>query len=174
MKLIKKTIISALYESLEASFIALICFVIGNYLISLAHDGKGYIDGLWCMISSLVVLQSFVSETLDASKSRISGTVIASIISALSCLIFGYGYIAIFLSISLSLLIMKFFNFSEGVRIATATAAVITGYGFIKPEYSPILNATMRSIDTLIGVGISITVVYVSYLLHFRKRHNDK
>ncbi|MCF6766681.1 FUSC family protein [Thiotrichales bacterium 19S3-7] len=170
MKLKSIHVLRNIYESLEASVVALFCFILGNYLSSIAHDGKGYIDGIWCMISALVVLQSFVAETLDSSKARIAGTIMASIISGLCCIIFGYGYLSIFLSITLSVLVMKLFKYSGGVRIATATAAVITGYGFVKPEYSPVLNATMRSLDTLIGVGVSILVVYISYLVHFRKK----
>jgi len=161
-----------IYASFEASIIAVICFMIGKTLSTLVSDGKSYIDGLWCMISALVVLQSIIDDSLKTAKSRVIGTMFGSIIAGLVCIIFGYGYTAILLAIGLCVLILNLLNFEDGVRIATATAAVITGYGFMNPDYSPIINAVMRSIDTLIGVLFSILIVYISYKLKIRRsRH---
>ena len=158
-----------LYVSIETAVVGIMCFIIGERVSQWVHDGKGYIDGLWCMISALVVLQSFISETLKASKDRIIGTLVASVLAGLICVLVGYGYLAIFSSIVLSAYVMNLLKMEDGVRIATATAAVITGYGFIKPEYSPVINAAMRSLDTLLGVGVSLSVVYLSYKLNVRK-----
>ena len=157
------------YVSIETAVVGIVCFIIGERVSQWVHDGKGYIDGLWCMISALVVLQSFISETLKASKDRIVGTLVASVLAGLICVLVGYGYLAIFSSIVLSAYVMNLLKMEDGVRIATATAAVITGYGFIKPEYSPVINAAMRSLDTLLGVGVSLSVVYLSYKLNVRK-----
>ena len=158
-----------LYVSIETAVVGIMCFIIGERVSQWVHDGKGYIDGLWCMISALVVLQSFISETLKASKDRIIGTLVASVLAGLICVLVGYGYLAIFSSIVLSAYVMNLLKMEDGVRIATATAAVITGYGFVKPEYSPVINAAMRLLDTLLGVGVSLLVVYLSYKLNVRK-----
>jgi uncharacterized membrane protein YgaE (UPF0421/DUF939 family) len=158
-----------LYVSIETAVVGIVCFIIGERVSQWVHDGKGYIDGLWCMISALVVLQSFISETLKASKDRIVGTLVASVLAGLICVLLGYGYLAIFSSLVLSVYVMNLLKMEDGVRIATATAAVITGYGFIKPEYSPVINAAMRLLDTLLGVGVSLSVVYLSYKLNVRK-----
>lgn len=158
-----------IYASIEASIVGLICFLIGENLSNLVHDGKGFIDGLWCMISALVVLQSIIGDSLKTAKARIVGTMMGSVIAGLVCIVFGYGYSAILLSIGLCVFILNLLNFEDGVRIATATAAVITGYGFVNPEYSPLINAVMRSADTLIGVLFSILVVYISLKCKIRK-----
>lgn len=158
-----------LYVSIEAAVVGIVCFIIGERVSQWVHDGKGYIDGLWCMISALVVLQSFISDTLKASKDRIVGTLVASVLAGLICVLVGYGYLAIFTSIVVLVYVMNMLKMEDGVRIATATAAVITGYGFVKPEYSPVINAAMRSLDTLLGVGVSVSVVYLSYKLKVRK-----
>lgn len=158
-----------MYVSVETALVGIVCFVVGEHVSHWVHDGKGYIDGLWCMISALVVLQSFISDTLKASKDRIVGTLVASVLAGLICVLVGYGYLAIFASIVLSAYVMNMLKMQDGVRIATATAAVITGYGFIKPDDSPLLNASMRSLDTLIGVGVSLAVVYLSYKLKVRR-----
>ncbi len=118
------------YVSLETALVGIVCFAVGRHVSDWVHDGKGYIDGLWCMVSALVVLQSFISDTLKASKDRIIGTIVASLISGLVCSLNGYGYLAIFLAIILSAYVMNVMKMEEGIRIATA--AVITGYGFIK------------------------------------------
>ena len=39
----------------------------------------------------------------------------------------------------------------------------------LNPDYSPVINALMRSVDTIIGVLFSVLVVFVSYQLHIRK-----
>ncbi|WP_203249852.1 FUSC family protein [Cysteiniphilum marinum] len=157
-----------LYLSLEASFIALICFFIGDFLGGLVYGDKMHIGGLWCMISALVVLQSIASDTLKSSKSRVIGTVIASIVSGIVCVAIGYGYLAIALSIGLCAYIMHSLKENDGVRIATATSAMITGFGLLNPDYSAVVNAIMRSVDTLVGVGFSVLVVYISYKLKIR------
>ena len=86
-----------LYVSVETALVGVGCFIIGERVSQWVHDGKGYIDGLWCMISALVVLQSFISDTLKASKDRIVGTLVASVLAGLICILVGYGYLAIFL-----------------------------------------------------------------------------
>jgi uncharacterized membrane protein YccC len=157
------------YEAIEAAFIGVICFWIGGYISQVFHDGKGYIDGLWCMISALVVLQSLAFDVLKAAKSRVIGTLVASVISGFLCWLLSYNYFVIILAIGLSAYIMNLLDMSDGVRIATATAAVITGYGFLNPDYSPVINALMRSVDTIIGVLFSVLIVFVSYQLHIRQ-----
>ncbi len=157
-----------LYLAVETALVGIVCFVIGERLSHWVHDGKGYLDGLWCMVSALVVLQSFIDDALKASKDRVVGTLVASLVSVLICSLFGYGYLAIFLAIALSAFIMNGLKMADGVRIATATAAVITAYGFINPDESPWLNAAMRSVDTLIGTGVALAVVFLSYKLTLR------
>jgi len=153
-----------LYLAVETALVGIVCFVMGERLSHWVHDGKGYLDGLWCMISALVVLQSFIDDALKASKDRVVGTLVASLVSVLVCSLFGYGYLAI----ALSAFIMNGLKMADGVRIATATAAVITAYGFINPDESPWLNAAMRSVDTLIGTGVALAVVFLSYKLTLR------
>ena len=159
------------YASIEAAVVGIVCLVIGGHVSGWVHDHKGYLDGLWCMISGLVVLQSLVSDTVKASKERIVGTLVASVLSALVCMLLGYGYLSIFLSISLSVYTMNLLKMESGVRIATATVAVIAGYGFIHPEISAWVNATMRSLDTVIGVGVGVAAVYLSYRLKIRRAY---
>jgi len=158
-----------IYLSLEAALVGITCFVAGNSLSSLVNDGKGSIDGLWCMISALVVLQSLINDSLTAAKSRIIGTIIGSAVAGSICIIFGYSYLSIALSIALCVYILNLMKSEDGARIATSTAALISGYGFIEPEYSSVINAVMRSADTFIGVFISIIIVYISYKLKIRK-----
>ena len=98
------------------------------------HDHKGYLDGLWCIISGLVVLQSLVSDTICASKERTVGTSVASMIAALMCLLLGFGHLSIFLSVALSAYTMNLLRMENDVRIAAATAGVVFGYGFVHPE----------------------------------------
>ena len=77
------------YASIEAAVVGIVCLVIGGHVSGWVHDHKGYLDGLWCMISGLVVLQSLVSDTVKASKERIVGTLVASVLSALVCMVLG-------------------------------------------------------------------------------------
>ena len=121
------------------------------------------------MISDLVVLQSLSSDVIVAAKERVMGTISASILSGISYLIFGYSYLTIFIAVALSAFCMSIINKPNAIRIATSTAAVITGYGFINPDYSYTLNAVMRSVDTIIGVCFSVLFVLLSYVLHIRR-----
>ena len=158
-----------IYLSVEAASIAIICFMIGEALGNLVYGNKEHIGGIWCMISSLVVLQSIASETLKASKPRIMATIIACIISGIICAIISYSFLSMFLSISISAYVLHILKENDGIRIATATAAVISGFGFLSPDYSAVINSTMRAVDTLVGVGFSVIVVYISYKLKIRK-----
>lgn len=154
----------------------LACFIIGNMLSDLTHDGKGYIDGIWCMLSSLMILQSLASEVIGSAKERVLGTIIASLLSGINSFIFGQSYLTIFASIAASAYSMSALNMPNAIRIATSTAAIITASGFISPEYSSILNVVMRSVNTVIGVGFSVLFVLLSYKLKVRKivLHNQE
>jgi uncharacterized membrane protein YgaE (UPF0421/DUF939 family) len=161
-----------IYTCLEAAIVGLACFIFGNYLSSLVHDGKGYIDGLWCMISSLVVLQSLTSDVINSAKERVLGTITGSVLSGLGCSILGYTYLTIFVSIGTSAGVMSAMNMPNAIRIATSTAAIISGYGFISKS-SFVLNAMMRSLDTIVGVGFSVLFVLLSYELNIRNRSTN-
>lgn len=161
-------------ESLETALIGLSCFILGNYVGNILHDQQSYIDALWCMVSALVVLPPDANITKGA-KERIFGTVIGSLIAGVVCILLGYGYYSIMLSIGLCVFVLNILKYPAGIRIATVTATVITGYGFIQPEYSPLINSIMRSIDTFIGVLFSLLTVYISYKLRIRKQmHRNK
>ena len=56
------------------------------------------------------------------------------------------------------------------MRIATATAAVITGYGLSYPEMSYVANCIMRSLDTIIGVIVSLSFALIFTKLGIRAK----
>ena len=59
------------YACLEAGIVGTMCLYMGSWYSGLLHDvhnGNNYLDGIWCMTSALVVLQSLTSDMLKKCK----------------------------------------------------------------------------------------------------------
>ncbi len=158
------------YLSLEAGATGLLSYIAGILLGTFIESKNIQIGGLWCMISALVVLQSLLQDTKQASFIRIIGSFIGAIIAALICEIFGYGYWQLFLVIFLSIYVVNVFLEEKAARLSSATAGVIVIIGLMHPEQAPWLNSLMRFLESTLGVGIALFMVMMSAKIKLRKR----
>lgn len=121
------------------------------------------------MISSLVVLQSLLQETKQASLIRIIGSFIGAIIAGLLCELFGYGYWQLFLVIFLSIYVVNVFLGEKAARLSSATSGVIVIIGLMNPEQAPWFNSLMRFLESALSVGIVLLMVTLSAKIKLRK-----
>src|SRR5260370_26524653 len=84
----------------------------------------GLHDGYWGAISAIIVLQSNVGATIQASRDRILGTIIGAVLG-FSCTLFGtlpWNYI---LAVFLAVVVCGLFGFRTSSRLAGATFPVV-------------------------------------------------
>ena len=164
----KNTTIILIYNAFESGITALLCFAVGYSMSILIRDQQTTLDSLWCMLSGLVVLQWLTKDAIAKAKELVIGSIIGCIVSTLICYLIGYQYLAIFFSVTLSMLVTGIIRYQKGIITASVTAAGVTGFGMLQHITSPQFNALMRATDTIIGVILAISIVFLSSQLKIR------
>jgi len=155
------------YLSLETAFAGLVSYGLGVVFGRMIHQ-SARIGGLWCMISSLVVLQSLLKETQQAGAIRIAGSFIGALISGVVCEIWGYGYWQLAVVIFVSIYLMSVLSKEKAARLSSITAGVIVIVGIMHPDEAAWLNALARFMESLLGVSIAIAIVLLAERLGLR------
>lgn len=166
----KITYYSAAYLAFEAALVSSISYHLGC-LIELAAGlpAINQIGGMWCMVSSLVVLQIVVKEMILQFWTRIAGALVGTIISGLISQIFGYGALQLIAIIFLSVFIMELLGTEKTIQVASTTAGTVAIFGSLHLECAAWVNAALRLLQTLAGSMVAISVVLIFSKLGFRK-----
>jgi len=157
------------YLSVEAGLAGLASYLLGIELGNMLHAPSVQIGGLWCMISSLVVLQSLLQETKQAAVIRIVGSFLGALITAIVCGFWGYGYWQLLLVIFISIYLMNILSREQAARLSSTTAGVIVVIGIMHPDAPAWANSLARFVESLMGVSMAVFVVMVSERLGLRQ-----
>jgi uncharacterized membrane protein YgaE (UPF0421/DUF939 family) len=118
------------------------------------------ISGLWCVVASIVVLQTYVGGTYKAMANRFLGVLIGSITGALFVYLLGGSALVLGLAIFTTVALCSLLNLKEGYRIAGLSVAVIIIPWMQHPELSPWLFALFRFFDTCLGILVAMLVAH--------------
>jgi uncharacterized membrane protein YccC len=125
------------------------------------------ISGLWCVLATIIVLQTQLGGTYKAAWVRFSGVAIGSIIGSLFFIYLGADHLAsLGVSIFLTIVICSLLNLKDSFRIACLSTAIIIIYGGINPTLDPWTFSFFRFIDSCIGI---IAAVFVAHILWAEK-----
>ena len=160
--------ITFFYLSLEAGLIGLAAYTLGKNLGTAIHHTSYELGGMWCAISALVVLQSFLKEAKKAAAARIFGSFIGAVVSTVICKWWGYGYWQLIFSIMVSVYLMSLLGASNATRLGSTTAAVIVISGILHPEETAWLNALIRFLESVLGVSLAFIAVMLGEKLGIR------
>jgi uncharacterized membrane protein YgaE (UPF0421/DUF939 family) len=149
-----------IYYSIEFALVSVISFIAGHYTVVLCHQKFSVIGGFWCMVCSVVTLSPTFDQSKELAKKRIIGCMIGVFIAFFSCIILGYGYLSLFLSIGISIFITRLLKFYKGTRIASTQAADVVGLGIIFHGFNLYINVSTRILEAFSGVLISLICVY--------------
>ena len=121
----------------------------------------GLHDGYWGAISSIIVLQSNVGATIQASRDRILGTLIGALLG-FACTLFGtipWNYI---LAVFLAVLVCGALGFRNSSRLAGVTVTIV----MLVQSNSPRAVALDRVIQVVLGIMVAVAVTILIFPRH--------
>ncbi|KAA6455997.1 FUSC family protein [Acidobacteria bacterium AB60] len=145
----KRVLIHALRTTIAAS----LCWWLAARL--------GLHDGYWGAISAIIVLQSNVGATIQASRDRILGTIIGAGVG-FSCTLFGgipWNYI---IAVFLALMLCGLLGFRNSSRLAGVTVTIV----MLVQSNSPRTVALDRVIQVVLGIMVAVVVTLVVFPRH--------
>lgn len=123
------------------------------------------LGGMWSVVATLFVCRESYTESLSASLSRASATSLSFILCLGYLLFFPFSPWGMAVLIAIGVVIMVIIGRPGDVITASITTAVVMVVAGITPQHAwhqPIL----RLVDTLIGIGVGITAVWIGKAVH--------
>lgn len=135
-------------------------YVVGYWFGGLIKMPMPIISGLWCAISTLLVLEAEIEKSFKQGWLRIIGSIAGAITSFIIASIFGYHFWSLLISIYLTVVCVSLVRLNQTIRIAVLTVLVIMIIGISDPSTPPLLNSLSRLTESIIGVLIAIVFVW--------------
>lgn len=120
-----------------------------------------FLSGLWCVVTTIVVMQANIGGTYKAGWTRFLGIIIGSIFGALGVFNFGVTIPSLGAAVAITIFICSLFHLQDAYRIAGLSVAVVMLSWVAHPEASPWVIAFFRSLDSTVGIVIAIAVSHV-------------
>lgn len=120
-----------------------------------------FLSGLWCVVTTIVVMQANIGGTYKAGWTRFLGIIIGSIFGALGVLYFGVTIPALGAAVAITIFVCSLLNLKEAYRIAGLSVAVVMLSWVVHPEAGPWAIAFFRSLDATVGIVIAIIVSHI-------------
>lgn len=158
-KFLKKNLLLAI----EMSLACMLSYYIGLQTGSMFSSDLAIIGTLWCMISTILVMQSTWLESLDQAAFRMLGSVMGAVLGGACFYCFGFNWLAFWFVVVVLVLVCVFCNREKNLRLALLTVAVIyVGSG----DTHPLFVSFIRLFESLAGVLVALGVRFLTEGLH--------
>lgn len=111
---------------------------------------------VFVVISAIMAMKASVSESFILGKNRMLGTLVGAIVGLLLSYIFPQNAIFLGLGIIVVIYIHNIFNWRESISLSAIVLSVV----FMNTETARLSYAINRTIDTFIGIIVSMLVNY--------------
>lgn len=153
---------AASLESIKQAVKTAIAGVISLYITRLLRLPEGY----WAAISALIVMQSNVGATLNASRTRLAGTAVGAIVGGLFAALFGMNTMAFAVAVALAFFVCDSLRLAESQRLATVTVAIII---LVAHTSSAWVIALHRFEEVALGILVALLVSLTLWPNHARR-----
>src|SRR5579863_1189035 len=153
---------AASLESSKQAIKTAVAGVISLWVTNLFHLPQGY----WAAISALIVMQSNVGATLNASRTRLAGTAVGALVGGLFVAVFGTGILGFALAVTIAFLLCDLLHLAESQRLATVTVAIIMLIGRASSAW---VVAVHRFAEVALGILIALLVSLALWPNHARR-----
>lgn len=147
--------------AMENMVIAITAFTGGYFVTSTIDHSSPVIDGLWAVISGLLVWQSTPRRTREAAKLRFNASFIGALIGGIYLMFFDFHVWGLGLCIGLGVVGNYIIAFQDGIRVTGVTIAVVLLISSVNPEINPFVNASLRLLESAMGSLVAIAVSYI-------------
>ena len=146
--------------SAKVAIAASASFIVGHFIGVVIQHPSTVISGLWCVMASVVVMQSRLGGTYKAVWSRFLGILIGSVAGGFFIDFFGDGALSILLGVFITVSMCSILNLKDSIRIAGLSTALIIILGGAKPDVNPWSFTFFRFLDSCTGMAVSLSVAY--------------
>lgn len=134
-------------EPVVIAFTAVVCLCLAK-LLKLPQ-------GYWAVMSSIIVMQANVKETISASSNRLAGTAIGAIIGGIFLKLYGVHVWVFGIAVMVVVLICISLNLKQSYRLAAVTVAIIL---LVQHTESPWMTALHRFLEVSLGVVVALLI----------------
>lgn len=145
----------------ENLIIATASFLLGYYVTSSLDHSAPIIDGLWAIISGIMVWDTTPKKTIELVKNRVKASVIGAVIATAYLMMFDFHVVGFGVCIFIGVLFNFTFNTKEGIKPTGVTMAVILLISTINADINPMLNSSLRVLESSLGCVVAIAVSYI-------------
>jgi uncharacterized membrane protein YccC len=149
-------------ESAKQAAKTAIAGIVSLYLTKLFHLPEGY----WAPITALIVMQSNVGATLNASRTRLAGTAVGAVVGGLCAALFGMSTLGFALAVAIAFFVCDLLHLADSQRLATVTVAIIMLIGHTNSAW---VIALHRFSEVALGILIALLVSLTLWPNHARR-----
>ena len=143
------------------SIAVLLSYLIGFYLTGSFHDESRYFGAMLAAIASVVALQADLKTSLRQGWLRILGTFIGAVIATIYLLIFPFSVEGLIITVFVLEIVCMMFSIPDNGKMATIALIVIMLISQKSPQIPPIVNSSLRFLETVAGAGIGIAIAWL-------------
>ena len=152
----------AALESAKQAIKTAVAGVISLYITDLFRLPQGY----WAAITALIVMQSNVGATLNASRTRLAGTAVGAVVGGLFAATFGMNMLGFALAVSIAFFVCDLLRLADSQRLATVTVAIIILIGHTSSAW---IIALHRFTEVALGILVALVVSLTLWPNHARR-----
>jgi len=123
-------------------------------------------EGYWAAISALIVMQSNVGATLDASRTRLAGTAVGAVVGGAFVALWGANMLAFGVAVAIAFFVCTELRLAESQRLATVTVAIIM---LIRGTSAAWVIALHRFAEVALGILIALLISLTVWPNHARR-----
>lgn len=152
------------YELKNAIKLALggfLAAITGQIIGHIAGRDELPLDGLWCLVSAILVIQERVGATYRAGRERFLGSLFGAVVGVAMASLLGSSPLVVAIALLLIALLCTSCGFPSAIRIAGMTAAIII---LMAPNGSLgeiAYFSLLRLIDALVGIAIAVAMAHL-------------
>lgn len=153
------------------SIAVLLSYLAGFYLTGSFHDESRYFGAMLASIASVVALQADLKTSIKQGWLRILGTFIGAVIATVYLLIFPFSVAGLIATVFVLEIACMMLSIPDNGKMATIALIVIMLISQKNPNILPIVNSSLRFLETVVGAGIGIAL---AWLIELIKRETGK
>lgn len=146
------------------SIAVLLSYLAGFYLTGSFHDESRYFGAMLASIASVVALQADFKTSVKQGWLRVVGTFIGSLIATIYLMLFPFSLTGLIVTVFLLEITCMLLKIPDNGKMATIALIVIMLISQKSPDIPPIVNGTLRFLETVVGAVIGIVIAWLMQL----------
>lgn len=147
------------------SIAVLLSYLAGFHLTGNFHDESRYFGAMLAAIASVVALQTDLETSIKQGWLRVLGTFIGAVIATIYLSIFPFSVAGLIVTVFVLEIACMMFSIPDNGKMATIALIIIMLISQKNPDIPPIVNSSLRFLETVIGAGIGIAIAWLIELV---------